>query len=37
VSPANCIGELERVVNELGFVGVNLNPDPSGGHWSGRR
>jgi 4-oxalmesaconate hydratase len=22
-------------VNELGFVGVNLNPDPSGGHWSG--
>jgi 4-oxalmesaconate hydratase len=31
----NCIPELERVVNELGFVGVNLNPDPSGGHWSG--
>ena len=31
----NCISELERVVNELGFVGVNLNPDPSGGHWSG--
>jgi len=21
-------------VNELGFVGCNLNPDPSGGHWS---
>jgi hypothetical protein len=20
-------------VNELGFVGCNLNPDPSGGHW----
>ena len=35
VSPANCIAELERVVNQLGFVGVNLNPDPSGGHWSG--
>jgi 4-oxalmesaconate hydratase len=35
VSPANCIPELERLVNELGFVGVNLNPDPSGGHWSG--
>ncbi len=33
--PANCIPELERVVNELGFVGVNLNPDPSGGRWSG--
>ncbi len=31
----NCIPELERIVNELGFVGVNLNPDPSGGHWSG--
>ena len=33
VSPKNCIPELERVVNELGFVGVNLNPDPSGGMW----
>jgi len=27
------IAELERVVNELGFIGVNLNPDPSGGMW----
>jgi 4-oxalmesaconate hydratase len=35
VSPKNCIAELERVVNELGFVGVNLNPDPSGGYWTG--
>ena len=25
----------ERCVNELGFVGCNLNPDPSGGHWTG--
>jgi 4-oxalmesaconate hydratase len=33
VPPANCVGELERCVNELGFVGCNLNPDPSGGHW----
>ncbi|MEW6691004.1 MAG: amidohydrolase family protein [Pseudomonadota bacterium] len=33
VSPANCIRELERCVNELGFVGCNLSPDPSGGHW----
>jgi 4-oxalmesaconate hydratase len=32
----NCIPELERIVNELGFVGVNLNPDPSGGHWNGQ-
>lgn len=28
------IEELERCVTELGFVGCNLNPDPSGGHWS---
>ncbi len=35
VAPSNCLAELDRVVNELGFVGVNLNPDPSGGHWSG--
>src|SRR3989304_2811210 len=34
VSPKNCIPELERIVNELGFVGVNLNPDPSGGYWT---
>ena len=35
VSPKNCIPELERIVKELGFVGVNLNPDPSGGYWTG--
>ncbi|WP_138758890.1 amidohydrolase family protein [Modestobacter altitudinis] len=28
------IAELRRCVEELGFVGCNLNPDPSGGHWS---
>jgi 4-oxalmesaconate hydratase len=28
------IGELERCVNELGFIGCNLNPDPSGGYWT---
>jgi 4-oxalmesaconate hydratase len=33
-SPARCIDELERAVTELGFVGCNLNPDPSGGHWT---
>ena len=33
VPPANCIGELERCVTDLGFVGCNLNPDPSGGYW----
>ena len=33
--PKNSIPELERMVKELGFVGVNLNPDPSGGYWTG--
>jgi len=33
-SPANCVGELERCVSELGFIGCNLNPDPSGGYWT---
>jgi 4-oxalmesaconate hydratase len=28
------IAELRRCVQELGFVGVNLNPDPSGGYWT---
>ena len=32
VPPENCIPELERCVKELGFVGCNLNPDPSGGY-----
>ena len=31
---ANAIEELERCV-DLGFVGCNLNPDPSGGMWTG--
>jgi 4-oxalmesaconate hydratase len=31
----NALAELERCVTELGFVGCNLNPDPSGGMWSG--
>jgi 4-oxalmesaconate hydratase len=30
---ANSVGELVRCVGELGFVGCNLNPDPSGGNW----
>jgi 4-oxalmesaconate hydratase len=33
VPPARSVAELERCVNELGFVGCNLNPDPSGGWW----
>ncbi|WNM24978.1 amidohydrolase family protein [Demequina capsici] len=27
------IRELDRVV-DMGFIGVNVNPDPSGGHWT---
>ncbi len=37
-TPGDPIGsvveELRRCVDELGFVGCNLNPDPSGGHWT---
>ena len=33
VPPTNSIAELERCVKELGFIGCNLNPDPSGGWW----
>ena len=28
------VGELRRCVDELGFVGCNLNPDPAAGHWT---
>ena len=28
------VRELDRAVNELGFIGCNLNPDPSGGNWT---
>ncbi|MGW5590888.1 amidohydrolase family protein, partial [Streptomyces sp. NPDC003857] len=30
----DAITELRRCVDDLGFVGCNLNPDPSGGHWT---
>jgi 4-oxalmesaconate hydratase len=33
VAPATCIPELDRCVREYGCVAINLNPDPSGGHW----
>jgi 4-oxalmesaconate hydratase len=29
------VKELERTVNELGFIGCNLNPDPTGGFFTG--
>jgi 4-oxalmesaconate hydratase len=33
VKPETCLPELERCIKEYGFIGLNLNPDPSGGHW----
>jgi len=36
VEPKESIQELVRAVMDLGFVGCNLNPDPSGGNWTGR-
>ena len=29
------VRELRRCVEEMGFIGCNVNPDPSGGHWTG--
>ncbi|HEY5662950.1 MAG TPA: amidohydrolase family protein [Ilumatobacter sp.] len=29
------VDELVRCVDEMGFVGCNVNPDPSGGFWTG--
>jgi 4-oxalmesaconate hydratase len=34
VEPGHSARELERCVKELGFIGCNLNPDPSGGWWT---
>jgi len=34
VSPRECCEELERCVKQFGFIGCNLNPDPSGGRWT---
>jgi len=35
VDPAKSVPEIVRTVEEMGFIGINLNPDPSGGHWNG--
>ncbi|EXJ10141.1 MULTISPECIES: amidohydrolase family protein [Nitrincola] len=34
VSPAKSVAEIVRTVEEMGFIGINLNPDPSGGFWN---
>ena len=33
-SQDDVVAELRRCVEERGFVGANLNPDPSGGFWT---
>jgi 4-oxalmesaconate hydratase len=33
VDPRTCLPELVKCVEQYGCVGINLNPDPSGGHW----
>lgn len=33
---AESVRELRRCVEELGFVGCNVNPDPSGGLWTSK-
>ncbi len=35
VGVESSVVELRRCVEEMGFIGCNLNPDPSGGNWSG--
>ncbi len=34
VDPATCVPELVKCVEQYGAVAVNINPDPSGGHWT---
>jgi 4-oxalmesaconate hydratase len=34
VETKTCLAEMEKCVKEYGFVGININPDPSGGHWT---
>jgi len=34
VAPETCIPELIKCVDQYGAVAINLNPDPSGGHWT---
>jgi 4-oxalmesaconate hydratase len=34
IPPKESCAELERCVREFGFIGCNVNPDPSGGYWT---
>lgn len=31
--PAKSVPEIIRCVEQMGFIGINLNPDTTGGHW----
>ena len=33
VDISTCLPEMRKCINEYEFVGINLNPDPSGGYW----
>lgn len=33
VNISTCVPEMRKCISEYGFVGINLNPDPSGGYW----
>ncbi len=34
LAPETSIPELQKCVEQYGAVAINLNPDPSGGHWT---
>ena len=34
VAPETCVPEIVKCVEQYGAVAINLNPDPSGGHWT---
>ena len=34
VDPKTSLAEIDKCVKDYGFVAINLNPDPSGGHWT---
>ena len=37
IDPSKSIPEMVRCVEEMGFIGVNLNPDTTGGYWQDAR
>ena len=37
IDPSKSIPEMVRCIEEMGFIGVNLNPDTTGGYWQNAR